>query len=401
MKNVKIVIGANFGDEGKGLATDYFSYNAINDNQSCIVVCCNGGAQKGHTITTPDGLRHVTHHFGSGILAGADTYLSEDFIINPILFRMEREELISKGITPAKIYVNSNCMITTPYDMLINQIQEEARGDNKHGSCGVGIFETIQRYNKDYFLAYCTRIGNINMTKFKKDMFNMQRYTFIKLRMLKLDISDKNRDIINSDILIENFYDDMEYFFKNVVIVYDEATTILNHYDTVIFECSQGLLLDQNNTDYFPHLTPSNTGLTNPMKVIKNYGANVDIEICYITRTYVTRHGAGMFINECDKSDIGSNINDLTNVPNPFQDTIRYGKLDINLLLSTISKDISNNIPEDINYKVSLMVTHINETNDYVIEIDRRTKILKFFILMNNMFDRVYRSNGMTRNDIK
>ena len=79
MKDIKIVIGANFGDEGKGLMTDYFS-----QKPNSIVVCSNGGAQRGHTVTTSDGIRHVFHHFGSGTFNHASTYLSEDFIVNPI-----------------------------------------------------------------------------------------------------------------------------------------------------------------------------------------------------------------------------------------------------------------------------------------------------------------------------
>lgn len=56
MKDIKIVIGANFGDEGKGLMTDYFSQKS-----NSIVVCSNGGAQRGHTVTTPTAIRHVFH----------------------------------------------------------------------------------------------------------------------------------------------------------------------------------------------------------------------------------------------------------------------------------------------------------------------------------------------------
>jgi adenylosuccinate synthase len=401
MKNVKIVIGANFGDEGKGLTTDYFSHKAISDG-SCIVVCCNGGAQKGHTVTTPDGLRHVTHHFGSGILAGADTYLSEDFIINPILFRMEREELIGKGITPAKVYVNGNCMITTPYDMLINQIQEGVRGGGKHGSCGVGIYETIQRHSKKYLPGYYTHIGKVELPHLKERM-DILRIEYVLRRLEDLGIREilgGHFDIMNSSILVDNFYNDVQYFLDNTVITYDEAE-LLSHYDTAVFECSQGLLLDQNNHYYYPHLTPSNTGVANPIKVIRNSGADVDIEICYVTRTYVTRHGAGILATECEASDIASNIVDLTNVPNQFQDAIRYGKLDVNLLLSTISKDVSDNIPQNIDYKVSLMITHVNETSGYVVETEGRTAINEFVSLIGDLFDKVYLSDGMTRDNVK
>ena len=95
MKDIKIVCGSNWGDEGKGLMTDYFS-----QKPNSIVVCSNGGAQRGHTVTTPDGIRHVFHHFGSGTFNNASTYLSEDFIVNPIIFKQEYDELIKLGYIP-------------------------------------------------------------------------------------------------------------------------------------------------------------------------------------------------------------------------------------------------------------------------------------------------------------
>ena len=89
MPNVKVVIGSNFGDEGKGLMTDYFCAEASKRNESCIVALCNGGAQRGHTVVTPDGIRHVFHHFGSGTFARATTYFGEEYILNPLAFRKE------------------------------------------------------------------------------------------------------------------------------------------------------------------------------------------------------------------------------------------------------------------------------------------------------------------------
>ena len=87
MTNIKVVIGANFGDEGKGLITDYFCNQATSQDETCIVVMSNGGAQRGHTVVTPDGTRHVFKHFGSGTIAGADTYCIDDFILNPMTFK--------------------------------------------------------------------------------------------------------------------------------------------------------------------------------------------------------------------------------------------------------------------------------------------------------------------------
>ena len=85
MKHAFAVIGANFGDEGKGLMTDYF----CSQNKKSLNIRFNGGAQAGHTVVTPDGKRHVFSHIGSGTFSGADTYLSEFFTLNPIMFMKE------------------------------------------------------------------------------------------------------------------------------------------------------------------------------------------------------------------------------------------------------------------------------------------------------------------------
>jgi adenylosuccinate synthase len=136
-----VVIGACFGDEGKGLTTDYLAAKHVSES---LVVRFNGGAQAGHTVQTANGQRHVFKHFGSGCFAGSPTFLSEYFICNPILFRTELEQLHKFGLTP-KIYVHPEAVVSTQYDMMINQIVEEIRSNSRHGSCGVGIGETVER----------------------------------------------------------------------------------------------------------------------------------------------------------------------------------------------------------------------------------------------------------------
>ena len=93
MSNVKVIIGANYGDEGKGLMTDYFAAEAKRKEEFCLVVMGNGGAQRGHTVSTPEGIRHVFHHFGSGTFSGVRTYFPEYFIVNPMVFKKEFTEL--------------------------------------------------------------------------------------------------------------------------------------------------------------------------------------------------------------------------------------------------------------------------------------------------------------------
>lgn len=140
--------------------------------------------------------------------------------------------------------------------------------------------------------------------------------------------------------------------------------------------------------EYFPHLTPSNTGLTNPVNMIKDKNVT-DIEVCYVTRTYMTRHGAGRFDSECSKNEINPNIVDLTNVPNEFQGTLRYGKLDLNDLKNRIEKDFDSN-SKRLNIKKSLAITH---TNEYKINYEEVARIFDGYWF--------YLSGGMTRDSVK
>ena len=154
----------------------------------------------------------------------------------------------------------------------------------------------------------------------------------------------------------------------------------------MVFEGGQGLLLDRNNKEYYPHLTPSNTGIENPLKIISGLNSTLDIEVCYVTRTYLTRHGAGRLDGECNKSEIHPDMQDLTNIPNPHQGALRYAKLDENLLKERILKDFIS--MRKYGAKISLAVTHKNEY-DYV-----------FSDTFKKNFDYIYYSDGETRESV-
>lgn len=388
-KNIKVVIGANFGDEGKGLMTDYFCHQAALRGENCIVACHNGGAQRGHTVDTPKGLHHVFHHFGSGTFVGADTYLSKEFILNPILFRQEWETLKKLRYEPM-VYLNPLCRITTPFDMIVNQILEESRSNNRHGSCGMGIFETIKRYEENY--GYPAWVLLENYDRQNRESIEAIRSSYLTKRFneLKIQPSEEWEEIINSNGLIEQFLDDLEFIASHVIVCGD--TNSLEKYQNIVFEGGQGLLLDQNNAEYFPNLTPSNTGLKNPAEMISRLFPNSKVEVCYVTRPYLTRHGAGRLDNECGKEKINPNIEDLTNVPNPHQGMLRYGKMNVSELIKRIQKDFLGREY----WKLSLSITHGNEVSELFESVDD-------FVIkdLKQKFDIIYRSFGKTRNEIK
>ena len=384
MFNIKVVIGANYGDEGKGQMTDCFCNQAIKKDENCLVVCANGGAQRGHTVITPEGIRHVFHHFGSGTLCGADTYLPEHFILNPIFFNQELIELNKKGIKP-KVYINNHCKVTTPFDMIANQLIEQSRGENRNGSCGAGIWETVLRYQT---------IAPYNYSCINKDFLRSLRDTYFLKRLEECGIRHIPEDyaeIYYSDKLIDNYINDFYKMMDCCEIVRDDKK-ILTKYQNIVFENGQGLRLDGK---YGRHSTPSNTGLFNINTLLNMFDKKeIEIEVCYVTRSYMTRHGAGPFDTECTKEEINSNIVEETNVYNEFQGKFRYGKITVPSSLAIIAQDYEKLTSTGT---ISLAITHLNETDNKMIGSSKNfdPKALKA------AFDRLYLSDGKTRESIK
>lgn len=349
---IKVVIGLNLGDEGKGQATDYFTYESLLNRESCIVVLSNGGSQRGHTVTLPSGKSHVFHHFGSGTFALANTYIPKYFIVNPMNFVMEYKELIKNKIVP-RVYMNVNCKLTTPYDMIANQIIEESRGSQRHGSCGIGIWETILRDGITVGeMATKDDLGKAEYLRFVRDNYFTNRISSKGIKPDKEWIK-----IIYSEELIKNYISDFNIMNSRVLYADNK---ILNYFDNIIFENGQGLLLDQNIYGYGKNTTPSNTGLQNPAEMIKEITNCIDTEVCYVTRTYMTRHGAGRFDTECKTNVISSKVaRDKTNHTNNFQGSLRYGILDWKEAEERAVKDFKKF--GDPNWKLSFFFTHINE----------------------------------------
>jgi len=336
--NVKIVIGSNYGDEGKGLASRYFAQKA---EGSSLTVLHNGGAQRGHTVDYLEDKRFVYHHLACGTADGSDTYFEQNFIVNPILFNKEVEELEKINIRNYSVFISPRCRVTTPYDMMLNQMVERTRGGQKHGSCGVGIFETIKRYEDSKYNKTFSEMKNMTDLELFRYIEEISRaYLFSKIEEYKIprNISDDYLPSITSRKFLTDYIIDFRLMASEITEI--EPWDLYGNYDTLIFEGAQGLALDMDNKENFPYLTPSKTGCYNPRNSLEEYGKiPFDIELCYITRTYLTRHGAGPFPSECKREEINKQIEDKTNVPNPYQDSIRYGKFDITAFLNRIKSD--------------------------------------------------------------
>jgi adenylosuccinate synthase len=400
-RTAKVVIGANYGDEGKGLMTDYHVAPA---GANGIVVRFNGGAQAGHTVTSPDGTRHVFSHFGSGTLAGAATFLSRHFVCHPSLFFKEIDRLKAAGIQDIPpVFVDDRAPVSTLYDILINQIVERHRGNARHGSCGMGFGETIER-NLDP--QFALTVGDLlKGSGYLLHRLDAIRKNYVPQRLSKLGIEhldDETMGRLADDTALQHY--------AHKVILFSKATTVarpdmLADRALVVFEGAQGLLLDQDR-GAFPYVTRSNTGIRNALDVAVEAGIGA-LDVTYATRAYLTRHGAGPLANELPSKPYDG-IHDATNIPNEFQGTLRFAHLDLDLLEQTIRADFADTVHAPaIAATLNVSVSCLDQVGDVVFYHEGRAlkaatpKDLAARIAARLNADTIYASWGPTRDTIE
>ena len=219
MKKVDVVIGAAYGDEGKGQTV----YNLATPDS--VVVRFNGGAQAGHTAEH-EGVRHVHSHFGSGTMKGCATYLSRFFVCHPVMFKDEWEELAGKMDEPPKVFVSPDSFVTTPYDAILNVLGECHRGNDRHGSCGVGFGETIERYDGVHGAGtYKLTVGDLKDPDKVREVMTKIRDNWIGFRLQELRIADEHfmeggkferfLGVLKSDATIDRFVSECEFFVQH------------------------------------------------------------------------------------------------------------------------------------------------------------------------------------------
>lgn len=346
---VHVVIGAGYGDEGKGLATDML---ASRYGADAVVVRANSGAQAGHTVTTPDGRRHVFHHVGSGSFAGASTFLGRRFVSSPMLLGRELDELALKDVRP-RIVADARGLATSPYDVMLNQFAEMDRDGGRHGSCGIGFGETIER---NLVPEFAFDLDTLRDPAALTRVLARIRREWVPLRAARLGIvlDARRLELVGSDAVLSRYVADAAAFLATVDLV--EGPRAIPFDAPLIFENAQGLLLDQDR-GAFPYVTRSNTGLTNVLEMAREMGV-AHLDAIYATRAYVTRHGAGPMSGELPAKP-WPGIVDRTNVPNPWQGTLRFALLDLDVLGTAIEADLSDAV--DISVEHTLLVSCLDQ----------------------------------------
>jgi adenylosuccinate synthase len=347
MRRVKVVIGANYGDEGKGLLTDYYA----SQREKTLVIRANGGAQAGHTVMVPGGPRHVFSHFGSGTFAGASTLLTEEFLCNPIVFLTELTKLRALGYNPY-VLIDRRASITTPIDIWLNQAAEDARSpEDKHGSVGLGAWETVHR--RGFLDLTCDNLSAWD-DNLLREQLNYLEQTWLPRRAAELGLTDvvaQRKPKFDHN----RFIAACRAFVKAVRITRGEIA--MSRYDSIVFEGAQGLGLDQSVHEKYA--TASSTGLPYVMNVCREAGISA-MDITYVTRAYLTRHGAGPLPGEVPKLEHAEVVDD-TNRLHPYQGALRFAPLDITHMYARINSDLSNYMAYDYNKRIRLAVTCLDQ----------------------------------------
>jgi adenylosuccinate synthase len=304
------VIGLGFGDEGKGLVTDWLCSTLDATPEKILVIRHSGGHQAAHTVKLKtEGITHVFSTFGSGTLRGCPTYWSRYCTVDPISIIREAKKLADLGYPPI-LFLNPESPVTTPYDRFANQ-QSQDMIDN--GTCGHGVGTTWHREENFYRLQV-------------KDLY----YPAVFSRKLDAVRAYYGHPALESH---GEFIIACKQLINHDSITVQDERIFLESYHHGVFEGSQGLLLDQN-FGFFPHVTRANTGIHN----IREMLGTKPSEIYMVTRAYLTRHGKGPMVNEHYHDQIPDNLHE-TNTDNSFQGHLRKGLLETDLLRYAVESD--------------------------------------------------------------
>ena len=282
-----VVLGAQWGDEGKGKVTDFFASTAD------YVVRFQGGNNAGHTIVVGED-KLALSLTPSGVLYPECTpVIGSGCVIDLGFLKQELEMLKEKNINTEKLVISPNAHVVMPYHKLLDELIEESLGENKIGTTKKGIgpcyADKIQRKG--------IRVQDL----LNKDNFSekvIRNIDEVNLALTKIH----NQPSLNADEIIDEFDTYVDIVSNHIADTSLLIANAIKNNKSILFEGAQGTLLDIDHGTY-PFVTSSNTSSGNAAIGSGVGPKNLD-RIVGVTKAYISRVGSGPFLTE-QENEIG------------------------------------------------------------------------------------------------
>ena len=288
-----VVVGTQWGDEGKGKITDFLSENAE------VIARYQGGDNAGHTIQF-NGVTYKLHLIPSGIFSPEKiSVIGNGVVLNPKSLITELAYLHERNVTTDNLRISDRAHVILPYHIRLDQLQEEAKGDNKIGTTNKGIGPC--------YMDKAARVGIRVADLLDREVF---------AERLRINLAEKNRlftkmydaEPIEFDDIFEEYYEygqQMKQYVCDTSVILNDA---LDQGKRVLFEGAQGVMLDIDQGTY-PFVTSSNP-VAGGVTIGSGVGPSKINKVVGVCKAYTSRVGDGPFPTELF-DEIGSRIREV------------------------------------------------------------------------------------------
>jgi adenylosuccinate synthase len=347
-RRASVVVDLGFGDAGKGTLVDWLTRS----RRASLVVRWNGGAQAGHNVVLEDGRHHTFSQLGAGtFVAGVRTHLSEDVVVHPTALLVEARVLAGKGVTDAleRLSIARSARVISPFHQAANRLREFARGDDRHGTCGVGVGEAVRdalEHPRDALRMHHV-VGDRQALK------TVLRRVQERIRASLAHVMNgaacvEERAIFDDSAVVERWVDAIEPLRRCGVVTPDDALATLLRDRSIVLEGAQGVLLDEQ-FGFHPHTTWSPCTPALATSLLRRHGWDGDVVTIGVLRAYATRHGPGPFPTEDPR--LADALPEPHNASEGWQGAFRRGWPD--LVLARYARDACGSLD-------ALAITHLD-----------------------------------------
>ena len=288
-----VVVGTQWGDEGKGKITDFLSANAE------VIARYQGGDNAGHTIVI-DGKKFKLHLIPSGIfLPEKISVIGNGVVINPKSLVKELAYLHDEGVSTDSLRISDRAHVILPYHIELDRLQEESKGDNKIGTTIKGIGPA--------YMDKAARVGIRIADLLDREVF---------AERLRINLEEKNRqftklydaEALSFDDIFEEYYEygqQIKQYVTDTSVILNDA---LDNGKRVLFEGAQGVMLDIDQGTY-PFVTSSNP-VAGGVTIGSGVGPSKIDKVVGVCKAYTSRVGDGPFPTELF-DEVGDRIREV------------------------------------------------------------------------------------------